>query len=128
MLSVHDEGQQRLRLLRSEWDRASTGDRVVMVSMTSLVLGSSVAIVLANRETRQLAFDLIKGHDISVPGVDGLSFQILDRGGSVTAPLGVPGLTGTARLQIPGGPLPDYEIRVNFDVMEFVRSQQRPRR
>lgn len=125
MLRVHDEGHQQLRLLRSEWNNASAGERVTMVTMTSLVVGSSVAIVLANRETRLLAFDLIKGHDISVPGVDGLSFKILDRGGAVTAPLGVAGLSGSARLQFPNGRQPDYEISVSFDVMEFVRSQKR---
>jgi len=121
---AHDEGLRRLRLLRAEWNRASPGERAVMVTMTSLVAGSSVGIIIANRPTRQTAFDLIKGRDIPIPGVDGLSFQVLDRGGAVTAPLGVPGLSGTARLQFPGSPSrPDYNVMINLDVLEFLRSR-----
>ncbi|HEY6221839.1 MAG TPA: hypothetical protein VIX13_04820, partial [Candidatus Eisenbacteria bacterium] len=121
---AHDEGLRRLRLLRAEWNRASPGERTVMVTMTSIVVGSSIAIILANRPTRQAAFDLIKGRDIPIPGVDGLSFQILDRGGAVTVPLGVPGLSGSARLQFPGAPShPDYNVMINLDVLEFLRSR-----
>lgn len=124
VLQAHDEGLHQLRILRSEWDNATPADRAVMVTMTGVVIGSSLAIVLANRDTRDIAFNLIKGHDIPIPGVDGLSFQILDRGGSVTAPLGVPGLSGSARLQFPNSTRADYEITVTFDVMEFLRSQR----
>lgn len=121
---AHDEGLRRLRLLRAEWDRASPGERTVMVTMTSIVVGSSIGIILANQPTRQAAFGFIKGRDIPIPGVDGLSFQILDRGGSITAPLGVPGLSGTARLQFPGDPThPNYNVMINFDLMEFLRSR-----
>ncbi len=120
---AHDEGNRQLGVLRSEWENASTGDRAAMVTMGGLVVGSTLAIILANQQTRQLAFNLIKGHSIPVPGVDGLSFQILDRGGSVTAPLGVPGLSGGARLQLPSGAQPDYEVTVTFDVMAFIRSR-----
>jgi hypothetical protein len=121
---AHDEGNRQLGILRREWETASPGDRAVMVSMGGIVAGSTLAIILANQQTRQLAFNLIKGHDIPIPGVDGLSFQILDRGGSVTAPLGVPGLSGSARLQLPSGAPPDYQAMVNFDVMEFIRSRR----
>ncbi|MCM3874994.1 MAG: hypothetical protein NEA02_01100 [Thermoanaerobaculia bacterium] len=121
---AHDEGLRRLRLLRAEWDRASPGERAIMVTMTSIVVGSSIGIIVANQPTRQAAFDLIKGRNIPIPGVDGLSFQILDRGGSITAPLGVPGLSGSARLQFPGAPShPDYNVMINLDVLEFLRSR-----
>jgi hypothetical protein len=124
VLQAHDEGLRQLRLLRGEWERATPADRAVMVTMTGIVVGSSLTIILANQQTRSMAFDLVKGRQISIPGVDGLSFQILDRGGSVTAPLGVPGLSGTARLQVPSAARPDYEVTVTFDVMEFIRSQR----
>jgi len=121
---AHDEGLRRLRLLRAEWNRSSPGERTVMVTMTSIVVGSSIGIIVANQPTRQAAFDLIKGRDIPIPGVDGLSFQILDRGGSITAPLGVPGLSGSARLQFPGAPShPDYNVMINLDVLELLRSR-----
>ena len=118
---AHDEGLRRLRLLRAEWNRASPGERAVMVTMTSIVVGSSIGIIVANQPTRQAAFDLIKGRDIPIPGVDGLSFQILDRGGSVTVPLGH-GFSGSTRLQFPGDAShPDYEVMIKLDVLEFLR-------
>jgi hypothetical protein len=118
---AHDEGLRRLRLLRAEWDRASPGERAVIVTMTSIVVGSSIGIIVANQPTRQAAFDLIKGRDIPIPGVDGLSFQILDRGGSVTVPLGH-GFSGSTRLQFPGDAShPDYEVMIKLDVLEFLR-------
>lgn len=121
---AHDEGLRRLRLLRAEWNRASPGERTVMVTMTSIVVGSSIGIIVANQPTRHAAFDLLKGRDIPIPFVDGLSFQILDRGGSVTAPLGVPGLSGSTRLQFPGSAShPDYNVMINFDVLKFLRSR-----
>lgn len=120
---AHDEGLRQLRLLRSEWNRASPGERTVMVTMSSIVVGSSIGIILANQPTRQGAFDLIKGRDIPIPFVDGLSFQILDRGGSLTVPLGH-GFSGTTRLQFPGDAShPDYDVRVNLDVLELLRSR-----
>jgi hypothetical protein len=121
---AHDEGLRRLRLLRAEWNRASPGERAVMVTMTSIVVGSSIGIIVANQPTRRAAFDLLKGRDIPIPGVDGLSFQILDRGGSITAPLGIPGLSGSARLQFPGDPShPDYNVMINLDVLKLLRSR-----
>lgn len=121
---AHDEGLRQVRLLRSEWSNASTGNRVVMVTMAAVVAGAMITPIVANQQTRDLAFGLIKGRDIPVPGVDGLSFQILDRGGAVTTPLGVPGLTGSARLQFPhSSSSPDYNVTINFDVMQFVRSR-----
>jgi hypothetical protein len=122
VLQAHDEGIHQLGVLRREWESGSTADRAVMVSMSGLVVGSSLTIILANQQTRVLAFDLIKGREIPVPGVRGLSFQLLDQGGAVRAPLGVPGLSGSARLQFPTQ-RPDFEVTVSFDVMEFVRSR-----
>ena len=93
-----------------------------MVSMTGIVVGSRIGIILANQPARHAAFNLIKGRDIPIPGVDGLSFQILDQGDSITAPLGVPGLSGTARLQFPGAAdHPDYDVTIKLDVLELLR-------
>ena len=63
------------------------------------------------------------GHGLSVPGVDGLSFKILDRGGAIAAPLGVPGLSGAARLQLPNSAAASYAATITFDVMEFIKSR-----
>jgi hypothetical protein len=99
---AHDEGLRQLRLLRAEWNRASPGERTVMVTMTGVVVGSSIGIILANEPTRHAAFDLIRGRDIPVPLVDGLSYQI----------------------QIPTGPShPDYGFMIKLDVLELLRSR-----
>jgi hypothetical protein len=120
---AHDEGLRQVRLLKSDWDNASTGNRIVMITMSGVVVGGLIAPIIANQQTRDLAFGLIKGRDIPIPGIDGLSFQILDSGGAVTTPLGVPGLTAHARLQLPNSAAPSYEATINFDVMTFLRSR-----
>ena len=120
---AHDEGLRQVRLLRREWETAPTSERIVMVSMATVFAGALITPVIANQQTRDLAFGLIKGRDIPIPGVDGLSFQVLDSGGSVTAPLGVPGLSGRARLQFPNSAAPSYEATITFDVMAFLRSR-----
>lgn len=120
---AHDEGLRQLRILRGEWGSASTGQRITMVTMTAVVAGAFITPIIANQQTRDLAFGLIKDKDIPIPGVNGLSFKLLDRGGGVTVPLGVPGLSGNARLQFPNSAAPDYEVNINFDVMEFIRSR-----
>lgn len=120
---AHDEGLRQLRVLRGEWNSASTGERVTMVTISGLVTGALIAPIIANQRTRDFAFGLIKGRDIPIPGVNGLSFKLLDNGAGITAPLGVPGLSGSARLQLPNSAAPNYEVMINFDVMEFIRSR-----
>lgn len=120
---AHDEGMNQVRLLRRDWDTASTTNRVIMVSMATVFAGALITPVIANQQTRDLAFGFIKGRDIPIPGIDGLSFQILDRGGSLTTPLGIPGLSGKARLQFPNSAAASYEATINFDVMEFIQSR-----
>lgn len=121
---AHDEGLRQVRLLRVEWETAPVSERVVMVTMATVFAGALITPIIANQQTRDLAFGLIKGRDIPIPGVGGLSFQILDGGGSITTPLGVPGLTGSARLQFPNSAGPSYEATITFDVMAFLRSRR----
>lgn len=120
---AHDEGMRQLRVLRSEWDNGSTGQRITMVTMATVFAGALITPIIANQQTRDMAFGLIKGRDIPIPGIDGLSFKILDNGTGVTTPLGVPGLSASARLQLPNSAAPNYEATINFDVMAFLRSR-----
>ena len=107
---AHDEGLRQLRLLRAEWNRASSGERTVMVTMTSIVVGSSIGIILGNQPTRHTVFDLIKGLDIPVPFVKPLKFRI--------------DLSGSARPQSPGASShPDYNVMIKLDVLELLRSR-----
>lgn len=124
---ANDEALRQVRVLRLEWERATVPNRVAMVTMATVFAGALITPIVANQETRDLAFGLIKGRDIPVPGVSGLSFQILDAGGSVTTPLGIPGLSGRARLQFPNSAAPSYEATITFDVMEFLRSRSQRR-
>jgi hypothetical protein len=83
-----------------------------------------ITTIIANQPTRDLAFGLIKGKDIPVPKVDGLSLKIMDRGGGVTVPLGPPGLSASAHYNAPSGKPADYGATINFDVMEFLRKRK----
>lgn len=121
---AHDEGFRRLRELRGEWGNAATPERVIMVTMGTLVVGGMIAPIIANQGPRDFAFGLIKGHDIPVPGVDGLSFRLLDRGGGLTVPLGVTGLSASGQMQFPNSSAPSYNFNVSFDVAAFVRSRR----
>ena len=121
---AHDEAFRQLRLLRLEWDRAPTPQRVIAITMTALVAGAMIAPIVANQSTRDFAFGLIKGHDIPVPGVDGLSFQLLDRGGALTVPLGVPGLSAGGRLQFPNSAPASFDVNVTLDVMALLRGRR----
>lgn len=123
MTRAHDEGLRQVRLLKTEWDTAPVSDKVIMVSMATVFAGSLITPIVANQKTRLLAFDLIKGRDIPVPGIDGLSFKVLDKGLGVTTPLGVPGLSASTQFQVPNTGSPSYEFKVNFDVMAFIKSR-----
>jgi hypothetical protein len=116
---ARDEGARQLRVLRNEWRGAPASQRVIMVSMAVIVSAGFIAPIIANKPTRDTAFGLIKGKDIPVPGVDGLSFKILDHGGGITAPLFVPGLSGSAELDFPNSSAATYKASILFDVSEF---------
>ena len=94
---AHDEGMRQLRLLRNDWNNTSTGGKVGLVTFGVVWSAALITPIIANQQTRVGAFNLIKGRDIPIPGIDGLSFKVLDKGLGVTTPLGVPGLSGSTR-------------------------------
>jgi hypothetical protein len=121
---AHDEGMRQLRVLRNEWNNAGTGDRIIMVTVPGIVVGSMVTMIVANQPTRKLAFDLLKDKDIPIPGVDGLSFVLKDRGVGATVPLGVQGLSATGHFAAPSDKPLDYGVTINFDLMEHLRKKK----
>lgn len=123
MTQAHDEGFRQLRLLKTDWDSASTPGKVGMISFATVFAGALITPIVANQKTRDLAFGFIKGKDIPIPGVDGLSFKILDKGAGFTTPLGVPGLSASGQMQFPHSSSPNYEFNVSFDVMAFIKSR-----
>lgn len=61
--------------IRSDWERLSTGERVLLVSQGVLIGGGALAAALSNEESRSLVLDQLQGRDLPVPFVPGLSFQ-----------------------------------------------------
>jgi hypothetical protein len=96
---VREAGAHQLGMLRRDWDRSSTGERVGLVTFSARVAGSSVAMLMANQPTRDGVIGLINGRDIPVPGVGGLSFN----------------------LTIPTSSSGTYGMGVSLDVMQLMR-------
>ena len=61
--------------------------------------------------------------NMSGPATPPRAGELSDVTGAITAPLGVPGLSGSARLQLPNSAAPSYEATITFDVMEFIKSR-----
>ena len=122
---ANEEAQRQLRALRAEFKAMPTGEKVVAVSTSVIVAAAFIAPIIANKQTRLLAFDFIKGKDIPIPGIDGLSFKILDHGGGVSVPLYIPGLKFDGSLELPGKGAVNYNMMLNWDVTEFVRSRSK---
>lgn len=61
--------------VRSDWDRLSTGEQVLLVSQGVIIGGAALTAVMSNEETRSLVLDQLQGRDLPVPFVPGLSFQ-----------------------------------------------------
>ncbi|MGL6211846.1 MAG: hypothetical protein ACRC14_18640, partial [Paracoccaceae bacterium] len=118
-----DEGEKQLRALRTEFKKMPTGEKVASVSFTAVVAAGFIAPIIANKETRLLAFDFLKNNDIPVPGVKGFSFKLLDHGGGVGVPLFVPGLGLKSSLEIPGQGDVNFNATVNWDIAAFIDSR-----
>jgi hypothetical protein len=58
------------------WGRASTGERIGMVSATALVGGAALASILAMPEARDRVLPMLNGRVIPVPGVTGLGVEV----------------------------------------------------
>jgi len=119
--------EEASRQLQRGWRGLSLGERTLLISHGALIAGGAVAGVLSNRETRQAAFGLVENRDVSVPGVDGLSFRISRYGAGLNSPLPfVPGLSVRGHFSVNDPSTPhrvDYQGMVNFDVAEFLRSR-----
>lgn len=63
--------------------RMTTGETVLVVSHAALLLGGITTAINLQRNPPRMPLSLLLGRSIPVPGVDGLSFQILHRGGGI---------------------------------------------
>ncbi|MDZ4311692.1 MAG: hypothetical protein U1A24_14195 [Cypionkella sp.] len=116
---LQNEAKRQWGVFKLEWNAAPTGEKVVMVSTSVVVAASMIAPVLAVRETRVMAFDLLKDKWLPVPGVPGYKIKLLDHGAGVTVPLPVRGLTFEAESQFLNSGAKPTTVMLQFDLMEF---------
>jgi len=107
--------------LRRDWNRLSTGERVLVISHGAVLAGGTLAAVLNDDAGRQLVLDLISDRDIPIPGVNGLTVRVNRRGGGAT----YRGIAGSGvTVQASGGVdqrgRPEYNVNVSLDVMQFL--------
>lgn len=110
-----------LNRLKLDWKGAPLPEKVAMISVGTLFAAGAITPILANRPTRQLAFDTIKGHDIPLPLLPGWRLRILDHGGGLKAPLGHKAVTGDVSVQTPGGAV-NWSATVTVDVAEVLKA------
>jgi len=72
LTTLRTEAMQRVR---SDWQRLSTGERVLLVSQGVLVGGAALTAVFSNEESRSFVLNQLQGRNLPVPLVPGLSFQ-----------------------------------------------------
>lgn len=117
---LSDEAQKRLSELEREWKSAGGGGKAGMVAAGALVGGGMIGALLGAEPTRRLAFEWIKGKDIPVPGVDGLTLKLLDAGAAIGMPTAVPGLRVTFHAAALDGSRPDYGVMVGLDLAKLL--------
>lgn len=110
--------------LSRDFRNLTPSERALGITFGVVITGTALAGVLANRDARQQAFDLIKDRNIPVPGVEGLRFRISDHGATVNTPTGITGLSvrGSFNVNDSPGRRVDYEGFVTFDVARFLRA------
>lgn len=112
-----DRGKQHVKALKLQWNTAPVGEKIGMVSFGVVVASAFIVPILYVKETRKFAFEQLKGIDIPVPKVPGLTFRILDHGAGVSVPLVVPGLKLDAQAQFPGAG-PAVNVMFSWDVTQ----------
>lgn len=120
---VDAEARTKLGALEREWSAATTPEKAGIVAVGALVGGGALAAVFAAEPARRMAFGLLKGKDLPVPGVDGLSIKLLDAGAAVTMPTVVPGMTITVHAAGLDGARPDYGLFVSLDLTKLFKKR-----
>jgi hypothetical protein len=77
---LSDEGLKQTQLLKNEWDKSPWLDRITVITLSAPIAASVVGTVLGVDQSRHLAFKQLKGADIPVPFVPGLSVHVADYG------------------------------------------------
>ncbi len=107
--------------IRRDWTRLSTGQQAIVISHSALLLGSALAAIGSNTESRNFMLGLISDFDIPVPVVDGLTFRLNPRGASATMRnIGGSGVTVQGGGGVNRQGQPEYNIGVTLDLRQFM--------
>lgn len=77
---LSDEGLRQVRVMKNEWDTAPWLDRITVITLSAPIAASVVGSVLGADDARHFAFKALKGADVPVPWVPGLSLHVSDFG------------------------------------------------
>ncbi|GLS88882.1 hypothetical protein GCM10010873_38560 [Cypionkella aquatica] len=116
---VQAEAKRQWGVFKGEWKAAPTGEKAIIVTSSVVVAAGMLGPILAVRDTRQMAFGLIKDKWLPVPGLDGYKIKLLDQGAGVTVPLPVRGLTVEAESSFLSAGAKPTTVMFQFDLMEF---------
>jgi hypothetical protein len=106
---LNDASKVQLNLLKREWSNAPWRDRITVISFAAPLAATVVGTVLGVDEARHFAFKSLKGVDLPVPFVPGLTLRIDDFGKAD------PFLLGTKA----GDPQP-FQIGFKLDVLKAI--------
>jgi hypothetical protein len=73
---LNDEASRQIRLFKADWDKSPWLDRSLEITMAAPLAASVVGTIIGADDARHFAFNLLKGREIPLPPVPGLSFQI----------------------------------------------------
>jgi len=120
--AAYSEFHRQLSVAKRDWGKASTGEKFGIITLSGVIVGASGIAIMIPLELRTKILGMAEGKDIPVPGVEGLSFQIRKRGGQVTVPTTIPGLSvqAGAGSGVGGRPM-DYDFMLQFDVARYLR-------
>ena len=120
---AQDEALRRIDALKKEVAGASAGTKVAALATLGVVGGVALGSLLAAEPSRAAALSLLKGRDIPLPGVEGLSLRVLGAGAAVTSGVGLPGVSVTVHADLPAGKSADVGVMVRFDLAEFLKGR-----
>ncbi len=73
---MNDEASRQIRLFKADWKKSPWLDRSFEIVLTAPLVASALGTILGADDARHFAFNLLKGKEIPLPPVPGLSFQI----------------------------------------------------
>ncbi len=115
---VLDQAGQRAQ---RDWNRLNTGQQVALVSQGALIAGGALAGAMSNPDSREFLLNLVMDRDIPVPGVDGLKFRIVERGGQASySNIGGSGVSARAGGSVDNLGRFQGEVMVTLDLTRWV--------